>query len=45
VLDAARQILQTWATANPEDLTNVVRFRMNKAAALMRIGFMRDACL
>src|SRR5271168_236932 len=45
VLDAARQILRTWPTANPDDLTRLVRVRMDYAAALMRLGFMRDARL
>jgi class 3 adenylate cyclase len=43
VWDAAREILRLWPTANESERTELVRVRMDYAAALTRLGFTRDA--
>jgi class 3 adenylate cyclase/tetratricopeptide (TPR) repeat protein len=43
VLDAAREILRIWPNAKQDDRTKLVLVRMDRAAALSRLGFMRDA--
>lgn len=43
VCDAAREALRLWPGANEDERTELVRVRMNYAAALTRLGFTRAA--